>query len=344
MKFLIHSLYAILISGLMTFSAFAGVRDVGNPGKGVFVDEKLVLLDLYEAGVLNPTIDRTVIPAAVYLARAQRLSFLTQEEAMLLAIKLTELRTLSPFLADSMAVGSNLYVWRLLEQKLVNIRERSPVALPGKSVQLATRLGGMIRISREAWEQLSAENRVALVIHELLMALSPSMFERKIAMDTDSFRVRQIVGYLFMPELKNRGVDGFETFSGIRSELSKIVDENMILKVSDISAVYETELERIYFNILGLNNLFEKEVFCQKVVSKSNNLLSFIYRTQAVVYRFDVFRTVYGYQNGLKIDSDKPSVPSVIPLTTHALSEGDVAECKNTMDQVQTHVYQKFGY
>ena len=347
MKLLIRSICAVVLSGLIVIAVQAGVRDVGNPGNGVVVNGKLLLLDLYEAGVLNPHIDRSVVPETVYLERAQRLSFLSQQDARLLAIKLTEIRALSPFLADSMAVALNLYVWTLLDQKLVDIPDASPVVLPSRSIMLANRLGGFIRLNRDAWQILSSENRIALVMHETLMALSPSIFRRSVTTPTDTFRVRQIVGYLFMPELKSRRAEGFAVFSGIPHTLSKITNENSILTVLDVLAIENTVTGKVFFNVLGTHNVFAKETFCDNLLSKAKGtevMVSYLYRTTAVTYRFETFETQTGFQNGLEQDSSRSHMALEMPLGNYQILPNATPQCLELLEQNAERVRKVFTY
>ncbi|WP_413288828.1 hypothetical protein [Bdellovibrio sp. HCB337] len=195
--------------------AQAGIRDVGNGGRGVLINDKPYLLDLYEVGVLAPEIDYSLKSHPSYAKALQGLSILNAVETEMLAKKLSEIRTYSPVVADRLAAGISMYMWRVLDQELVEIPEASPIVSPYKQVQLANRLDFTIRLNKKYWDRLDSVNKVALVIHEIFYAYSETVEVTPGIEEQVSIPVRALVGYVFSPELKIRGRDGLANVSGI---------------------------------------------------------------------------------------------------------------------------------
>lgn len=193
---------AFVILGLLfSVSAFSGVRDIGNGGAGVIVDGKPVLLDLFEMGLTNGFIENQISPIDEFTKAAQAVYALTKAEQILLAQKLTEIDSISPRAALLLARGLQEYAWEILDVDLNVIPEPSPLKV--ETVQLANRLGSIIRFQQSYWDAMSSENRVALVLHEIVYAyapvtpvcedLGPGLFSKQ-----DSVPVRELIGVLFL--------------------------------------------------------------------------------------------------------------------------------------------------
>jgi hypothetical protein len=246
---------------LWTSISFAGIRDVGNGGVGVLIDDQPYLLDLYEAGITKPSFDKNFKPLPQFSQRVQDLHFLTREEKLLLALKLTEFEKISPLTANSLALGLPMFTWRLLDQNLVEIPERSPIDLkPLKAVQLANRFGSTIRFNQKYWNLMDAGNRVALVLHELFYAYAPLVPLEDGTEEQQSAPIREMVGYVFSSELSSRGSDGFESFASTPRRISKIISNS---EVEYMGPLFEASSKEFF----GFINLFEnggddRWVFC----------------------------------------------------------------------------------
>jgi hypothetical protein len=245
----------------------AGIRDVGNAGGGVLVNGKPHLLDLYEAGVTEAAIDQSVTPDPLYLEKLTSMAILTSTEKTLFAQKLTEIRKYSPVTADLIVLGLDKYVWRLFEGVFVEIPEVSPIDLTGvTTVQLANRLGGTIRISKKYWDMMDTGHKVALLVHEILYAYEKpvetkpgsSLFEQR------SGPVREKVGYIFSPEFKTRGAQGFTSITGLKKQLSAIHSANSLeVLTTDIHAGFSNLAFSLY---VALEDTYKSsEIFCGNI-------------------------------------------------------------------------------
>lgn len=346
MKLLIQTFIAVLVSCAVVFSAQAGIRDVGNPGKGVYVGDRLVLLDLFEMGLSNPKIDEFQEPLAIYLTKARSLSLLTTAEARLLAIKLTELRAVSPKLADSIAIALNLYIWRALASELVDIPEDSPVKLPGESIILANRMGAVIRVSQPTWERLDSVNRVALVMHEMMMALAPHFLED---MTTSAFRVRQIVGYLFMPDFKARGIVGFRVFSGIQPQLSVILEGDTLNVVTNIFARVEPSLHAAmivgpYVSEVSVGDLCATLGRELKTDWTGMSTLSMRYSSQEIGFKIDVQQTEQASRHVLAVDHLRSTPESTNALGVLTFNRKSIKNCYSLVNAKIKSVSDIFQY
>lgn len=142
---------------------------IGNGGEGLRQGSKIVLRDLYEANLAERPFFGAKIDAKVAgrLRGSAALNGLSVDMD-LLARKLTDIQALYPFLGEALAEVIGFYGWILVDGALTPIDDgglliRDPEA---ELVQIANRLLGTIRIQREAWEKMSPEHRVALILHE----------------------------------------------------------------------------------------------------------------------------------------------------------------------------------
>lgn len=190
---------AFLVLGLLvSVTASSSVRDIGNGGAGVMVDGKPVLLDLYEMGFTTGFIERQIDVHDEYMKAAQTVTALTIDEQILLAKKLTEIHQVSPRLAVFLAGALREYFWPVIAGNLNVIPEVSPLNV--ETIQLANRLGSVVRLQKSYWELLDSPNRVALVLHEVAYAYAP--VEPQTAQGAiskqDSVPVRELIGVLFL--------------------------------------------------------------------------------------------------------------------------------------------------
>jgi hypothetical protein len=211
---------AFLILGLLvSLNAYSGVRDIGNGGAGVMVNGKPVLLDLYEMGLTSGFIEKQLASADEYMTAAQAVTALTVNEQIILAKKLTEIHNVSPRLAIFLALALREYVWAVIDVNLNVIPEASPLNI--QTVQLANRLGSVIRLQKSYWDMMDESNRIALVLHEVAYAYAPVNLlnaefhpdggvvptdgaaaiekARNLVFKQDSIPVRELIGILFLP-------------------------------------------------------------------------------------------------------------------------------------------------
>lgn len=323
--------------------SYAGIRDVGNGGVGVLVDEKPYLLDLYEAGMMAPYFATGLKPLPAYEQRAQMMTILSPSEKLLLSQKLTELEHISPLVANELALGLEMFVWRLLAQDLVEIPERSPIDLkPLKVVQLANRFGSTIRISQKYWQQMDPGNRVALVIHELFYAFAELVPLENNTFEQQSAPVREIVGYVFSPELTQRGVSGFETFTSIPRRNSKILASSAL---EFIGPAFNFASDVFY----GSVNLFttaddDRWVFCNNLAAGLNSskkdtttgTISYSSRKGTVV--FEDYQSPTGMQKKLNL-SEPPATFREILFGAFTFDRSNLKTCdawiEKTVQQIR---------
>lgn len=188
---------ACLIVGLLvSATSFAGVRDIGNGGAGVMVDGKPILLDLFEMGLSTGYIQKQLVPLDEFMSSVQMVTALSVDEQIILAQKLTEIDAISPRLALLLATALGEYSWSVIDVNLNVIPEKSPLNV--ETVQLANRLGSVIRIQKSYWDLMDSANRVALVLHEVAYAYAPVTLVGAGISTQDSLPVRELIGVLFM--------------------------------------------------------------------------------------------------------------------------------------------------
>lgn len=155
---------------------------VGNGGEVLRISGQFYLRDLYEGGVhLNPfvgdSIDETIRRRIQNSAQVQSLNELGVDP-VLLAKKLTDLNTLSPNLGHYVLSAIEYYQWNIVASSLGKLQDTAPVLdIPeADRFVAANRLMNSIRLANSPdlplWDLLSAEGRVALVLHEALYSLT----------------------------------------------------------------------------------------------------------------------------------------------------------------------------
>lgn len=201
-------LLVILISLSFSQKTYAqrAVGDfIGNTGDGIWIQDKLYLRDLLEAGIANnfwigPDVD------GILKFRAERLpAFMNQCQNALLR-KLTDLNRHAPSLGDHLLSILLLYKFDLAE-KTLDLQYDPYYFDQNPRVQLATRHLGRISIHAPSWYQLSAEHQAALLIHEAVYAvLRPvplfSESNGPLKFYQPAEKVRNFIGHIFHPELE----------------------------------------------------------------------------------------------------------------------------------------------
>jgi hypothetical protein len=321
---------------LWSLSGFAGVRDVGNGGAGVLINNTPYLLDLYEAGITSPAFDKNLKPLPQFTQRTQKMSFLTHEEQTLLALKLTELEKISPLTANKLALGLEMFLWRLTDHSLVEIPERSPIDLtPLQVVQLANRFGSTVRLSQKYWNLMDSGNRLALILHELFYAYEPLVDLQDGTYEQQSAPVREIVGYVFSPELTLRGSAGFENFASTPRRVSKILSSSEVEYMGPVFIASSKEFH-------GFINLFQtggddRWVFCANLnaalaSSKKGTTTGEVhFPTRIAKVRFTDYHSPTGMQKKLNLMED-PSDYRTIAVGSFSFSRTTQNSCKQWVE------------
>lgn len=322
--------YLIAIFFMTTF-AHAGVREVGNGGVGVLLNEKPYLLDLYEAGILDPSVGKSITPLPEYDKRVQQMAILDPAEKRLLGQKLTELGHISPLIANGVVLGLNMFMWRLVDHNLVEIPERSPIDLtPLKVVQLANRFGATIRINKDLWSQMDSGNKVALVLHELFYAFAEPIALGDGTNEQESAPVRELIGYIFSPEFATRGIPGFENFTATPRRISRILSDSTIEYIGPRFYASSKEFS-------GEINMFtpdqDRWVFCTNLKAflrssgKDTTTGTVSYSTLVAKVTFEDYFSPTGMQKKLTLLDSGIAVWRKIQVGTFTFSKNTVNTC-----------------
>ena len=194
----------LLFSLLISLSAFSGAGG-GNGGDGVYIGEKLYLLDLVEYGIENSVVfdeeENTQVSAQVRSTlRAD------QFPVELISKKLSEIYKVDRLFAYSMIKVLKSFRWNLVSKELINIKDEN-AAINSSFVQLAIRKNRSVMIDKNLWAKLDPANQAALIFHELLYvmviptpsATNPAVFWQNSAL------AREMAGYLMSSDLKKGG-------------------------------------------------------------------------------------------------------------------------------------------
>ncbi|MFS4460850.1 hypothetical protein [Bdellovibrio sp. HCB2-146] len=282
-----------LILTMTTSIALArgGVTDLGNGGAGVLVNGRPVVLDLYEMGLEEGAIDQSIKPDADMIAAVLGLDLLNSSEKGLLAIKLTEVSRLNARVGTLLAMGLSRYIWQVVQADLNVIPEKTPLDV--ETVQLANRLGSVVRIQKGLWDKMSSSNKVALLIHEVVYAYAPLRIAGESLYRQDSIPVRELVGLLFSPDLRKQ------------TRLAQDLMEGMFSYLNARAAFTTGDLlvTITYYATKGLpttNNLTD---FCSKVRERTTTKLPFTgslnIRGNVEVIALSDYKTLAGVQKRL---------------------------------------------
>ncbi|KYG62319.1 hypothetical protein AZI87_17500 [Bdellovibrio bacteriovorus] len=222
---------------LYSFTLFAGIRDVGSGGAGILKDNRIYLLDLYEVGLPEPLIDSSVIPDEDILNRAKAMPHFTDDESMIFAQKMTEIRRKAPRFANVLLLALSKYQWYLVDTPLAVIKEDTPLDLENMQlVQIANRLETRVRIYRPYWESMSPKSKVALVIHELVYSIHrPTMVSReKYAFVVDAVRVRSIVAWMLSEEFYSSTPETLAQMTNSMSNPAQLRDQYLLNLDADV--------------------------------------------------------------------------------------------------------------
>ncbi len=222
-----------LVLTFTTVNSFAtGTRDGGGgdgieltfstPGLAKDMYTKTFLLDLFEYGVHEtPVFNKSIaINPAILKRVTNALPELDQNVSSLVAQKLSEIHAYDVVTAAALIKGMEMYTWRLMNAKLVDIEDDdgSDVDIDRKNlVQLAIRNSRTIRLSKPRLVTADNENISALVMHEVIFAMLPP---KQIESNSGNYefqqskRAREITGYLYSNYFKSKGAKGFHDMIG----------------------------------------------------------------------------------------------------------------------------------
>ena len=203
--------------------SIASEGGVGNGGDGVYINNKLYLLDLVEAGIQQKPKYGTAIRTDI-LKRVEGILNPQEFPTKVIAAKLTEYHPNVRVIERHLQLIENLK-WNFSDAPLVNVKDENSVLRPN-FVQLAIRRKDRVRIDRKLWEQLDEANRAALIFHEIYYTYAQIKQGQKVIGKTtvkysyqDSNYARENVGEVFSrirsksPELEARRTkEGFTAF------------------------------------------------------------------------------------------------------------------------------------
>lgn len=236
-----------LVIGLMVLhfvKPAIAAMEAGNGGQGVRMGERLVLLDLLEAGVEDdPQVSRLPANDPELLARLEAPFHDFKAVLPLLASKLEEVRRESPALANSLILAAEAYSWNLINASLEPLPDHRGTLDPDANqiVQLAVRIGRSVRIAAAPWSQLDEKHRAALIFHELIYALMPIRIrERGEAPSQSAVRARELVGYFFSRRFTEKASENLSAVVGndlyLGSDRRQLVEKDRVSVSVDFSS------------------------------------------------------------------------------------------------------------
>lgn len=208
-----------ILSLLSSINCFAEGGKVGNGGSTALIDGKYYLIDLIEAGIeksaslpskesvdrLNQICDsnssyREYNTACQYWDTRIPYYFekyLSEDSWKKLLTLIDETDDL-----DALVLFKSIiyFDWRFVDKPLVSINDiESPIDLSKLDVyQTATRKDNTITINTRIWNNMTEENKVALILHELLYSLvRPVPTSDGKFMDQDSWKARKVTASYF---------------------------------------------------------------------------------------------------------------------------------------------------
>lgn len=144
---------------------------IGNSGDGVLLNKKIYLYDLYESDLhLKPYFGDTVsvrIQQHAYLTASLKSLGINED---LLLKKLTDAEKLKNGLGVYLMQVISRYQWIFTGLTLPLLPDKAPVGYIER-LSLARRVHGSIFIDSERFNQMDAQNKVALIVHEAVSSL-----------------------------------------------------------------------------------------------------------------------------------------------------------------------------
>ena len=155
----------------------------------------------------NPFFDESVPTNPLIVGQLKKYLRQFPEVTDRLGAKLSEVEKISPITGWLLTEAFRLYSFRVVEETLVNVHDDdSVVEYPDATlVQLAVRRSQTIFINGKWWPSLSVDQKVALLIHEIVYAFQLLPMEMS---QPGSILARATVGFLFTSDIRDRGHDG----------------------------------------------------------------------------------------------------------------------------------------
>lgn len=222
---IVIALVSVVVS--VPIAVQAGPGSTGGGG-GYSIGGKPFVADLVVAGVeREPFLDPAVGENLEYSKRI-RAAFTDPELAKDLPVieisrKLNEINLyIDHKLPIEILKAMKLFSWQKQNFDLIRVDRPTPVVKLSRrlEIQLATRSEGVVKINAVYWHKMSAANRAALVLHEIIYALTESQSA------DDAIR---IVGYMFTADFKAKGRKGFTTIVNSQLNLSQSFYDKQIV-------------------------------------------------------------------------------------------------------------------
>lgn len=222
-------------------SVFAGPSVIGNGGNGVFINDKLYVLDLVEASSHESPYFRDNSLKFYYQRVKNALAIFNDQNIVdLVSRKVTEVAGLDLIYTEALLKGFESVRWTLVDYRLVLIPVVSPVAL--MQHQIALRTNDMILIDRYYWNQLTPEHRAALLLHEInFILIRPTPTDNDTDLQKSAFQSRHLTGYMFSASMPAERPATF-----IRRLEPLFPSQHMLINNETIFAIYKTNTMSIF--------------------------------------------------------------------------------------------------
>lgn len=223
---------------MTTISTWADSR-AGNGGDVVKMGWNYFLLDLVEAGA-----EKTSFSASenqnlpVFQQRVDKgLVNIQGPYTQIVSSKLSHIFQMNKKAALILLGAIEAFSWRVVSLDLVELDDDRDTLLKIKTYkQLAIRKNKSITINMSLWNLLNDVNKAALIFHEVIYSILRQSFMDHRSDSEFSQIARMIVGSIFTPEFKLRGIEAFYRDIGIRTE--------DILPQNSRSALFKSDLGR----------------------------------------------------------------------------------------------------
>lgn len=224
----------LLISILfLTSLAFAGGQ-TGNGGIGIFLNNKLKMLDLVEYGVEdNPYFDNDIVSDPLIVERVERhfSKFnLVNVPIEKLSKKLTEVIKRDYKLGILLLGSICEYDWRLISTELRATNDDFSPVDKNNLVQIAIRQGSTIHIDRKLWALLDDDQKTVLLFHEGSYAAAYKVNNAQSAVDA-----RSLTGFIFTEKFGN---DGFRDYQNRSYKIENKSMDAVLLKKGTLNSYH----------------------------------------------------------------------------------------------------------
>ncbi len=152
-----------------------GVTDISGGGHGYKKNGKVYLLDLVESDISKPFLNLNSNENFCEKLKTNVLSSLNEpilsRKYCQFIVSVSKIDTLA---ADLFLLAAEYYDWRIINQTLSLVEPVESLLQHSRSkvVQLATRKGESIYIDGHLWSQMDMDNKLALVVHEVISSLT----------------------------------------------------------------------------------------------------------------------------------------------------------------------------